>query len=78
MSVSVKDRVSRLDGLASEQEELHGNIAQCKELLLATSGANLPKVANAALQDLEVKATKFREHANGMHQGESWTVGLED
>ena len=30
------------------------------------------------LQDLEVKATKFREHANGMPQGESWTVGLDD
>ena len=31
-----------------------------------------------ALQDLEVKVTQIHERANGMPQGESWTVGLED
>ena len=31
-----------------------------------------------ALQDLEVKVTQIREHANGMPQSESWTVRLED
>ena len=70
--------------MASKQEELHGNIALFKEILLVTKGAaDLLKVAvdrgrlTAALQDLEV-ATKFRDHAKGMLQGESWTVGLDD
>ena len=49
----------------------------CSDFLLATGGvADLLKVAvecgrlTAALQDLEMKATKFREHASGIPQGE--------
>ena len=43
--VSVEDQVLWLDGLGPEQEELHGNIAQCKEFLLGTGAAGLLKMA---------------------------------
>ena len=60
---------SRTEGIAPQ----HSSVQRVSAL----GAADLLKMAvvrgrlNAALQDLEVKVTKFREHANGMPQGES-------
>ena len=85
MSISVKYQVPKLDGFGSEQEELHGQHRSVQRVSVghrrssgSSEGGSGAWPSDRCAAGHASEATKFRERANGMPRGESWTVGFED